>query len=92
MHSANNLLKPFRPRLEHKPDLDSILLTLMVFIKRVFTGNIVYSADPVGVCAQDRNQICIIMDVTLGHDEDLIRFWSPCINFQGQRGAKCVKF
>ena len=45
-------------------------------------GHIVFSVDPVhvGVGVQDiiskwanRNQIC--MDITFGHEEDLIKFW-----------------
>ena len=30
--------------------------------------------------------------VTLGHDEDLIRFLRPCHNFEGHSRAKYVKF
>ena len=30
--------------------------------------------------------------ITLGHNEDLIRCWRPCYNFQGHSGAKQVKF
>ena len=30
------------------------------------------------------------MEIKLGHDEDLIRFWRPCTNLQGHSGAKCL--
>ena len=38
----------------------------------------------------DFNQIC--MYITLGHNEDLIRFWWPWPNFQGQGGTLTAKF
>ena len=32
------------------------------------------------------------MDITLWHDEDLIRLWLSGLNFQGNSGAILVKF
>ena len=30
-----------------------------------------------------KNTACYLMSILLGHDEELIRFWWPWLNFQG---------